>query len=107
MGVDALLQAALRHGVDALTFWALTPRETVQTIEAARWREERAQKQAVTAAWLTATLSRAKRVPKLARLLGEGGTRVLRGEERDKRRREKAEMQERFDVTRINEAKRG
>lgn len=47
----------------------MTPRETFMVIEAALWRDEAKQRAGVTQAWLTAALSRAKRLPKLDRLI--------------------------------------
>lgn len=60
-------------------------------IEAAVWRDERAQKQGLTLAWATAALSRAKRLPPLARLTAKPA-RKLQGRELEERRREFAEM---------------
>lgn len=67
--MDTLLVEALRAGVDVLTFWNLTPAETVQTIEAAAWRERQERKARLSLAWHTAALSRAKRMPSHERLL--------------------------------------
>jgi soluble lytic murein transglycosylase-like protein len=72
-------------------FWEMTPRETMMAIEAAIWRDERAQKQALSAAWHTAALARVKRLPALAQLFA-APARKLRGRELEKRRREFAEM---------------
>jgi len=55
-------------------------------------------------AWHVAALSRAKRLPPLQRLLGGGESRVLEGEELERRRRERDEMLERIDVGKLNEA---
>lgn len=50
-------------------FWGLTPRETQMVCDAAAWRMAQAQELALSLAWHTAALSRAKRIPPLQRLL--------------------------------------
>lgn len=59
----------MKCGVTVAEFWAMTPRETTMAIEAAIWRDERAQKQALSLAWHTAALGRQKRMPGLKQLL--------------------------------------
>lgn len=66
---QVLLAEALRCGLSTLEFWDLTPRETVMACQAAMWRMEQAQEQALSLAWHMAALTRAKRIPPLARLL--------------------------------------
>lgn len=68
-----LLTQALRAGVPVLEFWQMTPRETVQVIEAAVWRSELEQRQQLALAWNTAALSRTKRMPSLRSLLSRRG----------------------------------
>lgn len=83
----------------------MTPAETNATIEAANWRMERKRKLYLSTAWHAAALSRAKRMPRLRRLLeGEGETRILKGEELERRRREKEEMMRAIDIDKLNEA---
>jgi len=84
----------------------MTPRETFAAIKAAGWRIELEQRRDVVLAWQTAALARAKRLPSLRRLLVPARSRPLKGEELARRRRERDEMLERIDVTKINEAVR-
>lgn len=63
------LRDALRAGVPALQFWEMTPRETLAAIEAAAWRLEHEEERAISQAWHTAALSRARRFPALKSLL--------------------------------------
>jgi hypothetical protein len=106
MDWQALLESALRCGVTVAEFWAMTPRETYAAIRAAGWRIELEQRRDVVQAWHTAALARAKRLPSLRRLLVPRQARALRGEELERRRRERDEMLERIDVQKINEAVR-
>lgn len=101
---EALLKQALRCGILVADFWEMTPRETKMAIEAAIWRDERQQRQALSLAWHTAALSRAKRLPSLKRLLSTSSgskARPLRGPELRKRRREYEEMAEGVDVEKL------
>jgi hypothetical protein len=102
---EALLGEALKCGVGALEFWALTPREVYAAIEAAGWRLEQEHRRAGWLAWHVAALSRAKRLPALARMMGGGKAKALTSEELETRRQEYGEIVERIDVGRINEAK--
>lgn len=89
-------------------FWELTPRETYMAIEAVLWQDKRQQQQMITAAWLTASLSKAKRIPPLKQLLAEPA-RKLSGEEKQKRRREFDDMSkslETLDMSKIKPPKR-
>jgi len=79
----------------------MTPVETFTTIEASLWREENQQRREVTQAWLTAALGRAKRLPKLERLLVRKSKR-LTGPELAKRQQEFKDMTENFDVSALN-----
>ncbi len=60
---------ALRAGVSVVEFWALTPRETLETLEATVWRAEQRAAGDLSQAWHTAVLTRVKRMPTLKRLL--------------------------------------
>jgi len=82
----------LRSGLSVVEFWALTPAETIATIEAANWRRDQDQRRDLALAWHIAALTRAKRLPTLKQLLGGGETRKLEGEELEMRRNEHAEM---------------
>jgi len=98
-----LLEQALRCEITAAEFWQMTPNETWQTIEAYGWRLNQQRREAISMAWLTAALTRAKRLPKLAQLLAEKA-KPLRGAELHRRRREFAEMTAGLDVTRLNKS---
>ena len=93
---EAFLEEALKCGMSAVEFWAATPREIYATIQAAAWRLEQEHKRDVWLAWHVAALSRARRLPPLARLLGSGKARALEGEELEERRTEHAEMTQRW-----------
>ena len=92
---------ALRFGISAGEFWDMTPRETITALDAAAWRIRQGQMQALSTAWHTAALVRAKKLPPLAQLLGrmkgkateDGGRRT---ESLAERRREFEEMKERM-----------
>lgn len=75
-----------------MEFWALTPRETYAAIDAANWRTQWQQKRDVALAWHIAALTRARNLPSLQQLLCLGETRVLEGEELERRRAEHAAM---------------
>lgn len=90
--IDRLLAEALRAGVPTLEFWDLTPRETVQAIEAAAWRLEEEQRGRLWLAWHVAALSRARRLPSLAQILAPREGKRLAGDELEARRREFAKM---------------
>jgi hypothetical protein len=82
----------------------LTPRETWQAIEAAIWRDRRAQERETRLAWLMATLSRAKKIPSLKRLLTEKKTaQRLKPDEAAKRRKEYREMVKAVDFDKLNQ----
>lgn len=103
---DAFLEQALHGGMTAEAFWRATPKEASLTIEAAGWRSEQQDKRAAWTAWLTAKLTRAKRMPSWKRLMGEPETKVLKGEELERRRQERGEMMEQMDLDKLNEAMR-
>jgi hypothetical protein len=96
-----LLRDALRAGISAPEFWELTPVETFMSIEASVWREERRQQAALTAAWVTAKLSRAKRIPPLKRLLKSKPRRLSKAE-LARRGEEFKEMSRNIDLEAIN-----
>ena len=75
-------------------------------IEARAWRAEQEQQRDLWLAWHMAALSRAKRLPSLARLLGDGESHALTGAELERRERERREITGRIDVAKLNEALR-
>lgn len=78
------------------TFWSLTPRETWMMMEAQAWRAEQEQRGRAWLAWHTAALARMKRLPPLARLLGQPEARALSEDERVERRAEFEELKARL-----------
>lgn len=86
-------------------FWDLTPQETFMTIEARLWREAQQYKRAISQAWLTAALGRAKRLPALPRLLASGQAQKLSGAELEQRRQEFREMSRAVNFEAINRQK--
>lgn len=72
-------------------------------IEAAIWRDERAQKQALSMAWHTAALQRQKRVPGLKQLLAQAFPPKITRQENEKRRRDFEEMTAAVDVDDIGQ----
>lgn len=93
LSINALLAEALKCGIPVAAFWEMTPRETLETIKAAVWRNDQEHRARVSLAWHTAMLTRAKRMPRLARLLGTDKAQRLEGAELEKRRAEFARMQ--------------
>ncbi len=89
---EQLLVQALHAGVSLSVFWDLTPRETVQTIEAVNWRLEQDQRARAWLAWHVAALSRAKRMPLLSRMVNPPAARRLPPDEAEVRRKEFADM---------------
>jgi hypothetical protein len=77
----------------------MTPQETTVFIEAAIWRDERAQKQALSMAWHTAALGRAKRIPGLKQVLVKAFPPKVSREEAEKRKRDYVEMTQDLDVS--------
>jgi len=75
-----------------LTFWDLTPAETLAEIEGALWRAERQRQQDMSLAWHTAALTRSKRMPGLRALIGRGEAKPLTPEEAAQRAAEHEEM---------------
>lgn len=68
------------------------------SIEAAIWRDERAQKQALSMAWHTAALGRQKRMPGLKPLMAKAFPPKITRRENEKRRRDFEEMTAAVDV---------
>lgn len=73
------------------------------SIEAAIWRDERAQKQALSMAWHTAALSRQKRIPGLKQLMVKAFPPKITRRENEKRRRDFEEMTAAVDVDKLTE----
>lgn len=94
--VEQLLVQALHAGIGILVFWEMTPCETTQEIKAANWRLEQGQRARAWLAWHTAALSRAKKMPPLARLVNPPEAKTLRPDELEARRREFAEMRSKW-----------
>lgn len=97
-----MLQDALRCGVSVIEFWDLTPRETFMSMEGYLWREERRQQAEITAAWLTAKLSRARRVPALKQLLADRRPQRTSAAELARRGEEFEEMSKNIDLEALN-----
>lgn len=74
------------------------------TIEAVLWREEANQRREITQAWLTAALGRAKRLPKLERLLVRKPKR-LTGAELERRKKEFDDMANSLDIGALNKSR--
>lgn len=83
-------------------FWDQTPRETYLAIEAALWRDERAQRQQMAQAWYTAALTRTKKLPTLKQLTGIGTAKPLKGREFERRRKELKEMAAAVDISKLD-----
>lgn len=64
-----LLEDYTAAGFDPAAFWELSPRLFVAQMRGAVRRNENRRNAGIADAWLTAALSRAKRMPKLERLL--------------------------------------
>lgn len=99
-----LLSAALEVGVTPSEFWDMTPGETILLIEK---RNSSRRLQTIQIAWLTAKLSRAKRVPALKSLLASKAAKPVRGKELIRRRREFSEMTRHLDSKKIVQALEG
>lgn len=86
------MRDALRAGVPVLQFWEMTPRETLGAIEAAAWRIEQETHGAISQAWHTAALMRARRFPSLRSLLRKAQPSEAARQPIAERRREFDEM---------------
>ena len=78
-------------------FWALTPRETAEVLEARAWMAEQEQTRMLATAWWTVALGRTKRLPELKRLLTPPKARALRGEELQRRQAEHERLKEQLE----------
>jgi len=67
-----LRRVAASAGVAQAEFWELTPRELGLALDGAAQREDRDLDRLLTAAWHGAAFERAKRLPKLDRVLRRG-----------------------------------
>ena len=76
-----LLDEALKAGVSALDYWAMTPREVFGAIRAANWRMIYEHQERAWQAWHTAAMMRTRRMPPLQRLTSPAVTRKLSKEE--------------------------
>lgn len=74
----------------------MTPRETARAVEAFGLRLEREHRARISLAWHTAALTRAKKMPPLARLIEPPPARPLEGAELERRRDEFEEMKAGF-----------
>jgi len=81
----------------------MTPRETLMTIEASIWRNERRQELDLVQAWSMAKLMRAKRIPPLKALLNTKPAKPLRGKELEKARQEFKELNKNLNLKKIAE----
>lgn len=81
----------------------MTPQETTLTIEAAIWRDERAQKQALSMAWHTAALQRQKKMPGLKQLMQKAFPPKVTRRENEKRKRDFEEMTAAVDVAKVTD----
>jgi hypothetical protein len=66
---ETLREEALKCGLRPAEYWALTPSETFEFIEAAVWRATEAKRTAVTGAYFTEAFARTKRLQPLDQLL--------------------------------------
>lgn len=86
-------------GLAVEEFWALTPREMRLVFEARAEQARLAHRQRAWLAWHVAALTRAKRMPPLARLIPAPPARKLTAEEKERRAREFEEMKQRMAAT--------
>lgn len=56
-------------GLNHEQFWHLTPGEFEDLVEGYNWRKEQEDNRLIQLAWMTANLQRAKKLPKLEKLL--------------------------------------
>ena len=99
------MQQALRCGCTVAEFWEMTPRETYAVIAATNWQERQRERQQVSSAWLTASLSRSKRIPRLKVLLAQQSRpKRLSGKQLQERRQEFKEIATPEKIERINAA---
>ena len=91
----------MRAGVTVLTFWDMTPCETLMAMEAAVWRAEQAQAGELAQAWHVAAFSRQKRLPGLATLLARLKPSKAKKTPIDERREEFESFKRSFEASRI------
>ena len=84
----------------------MTPKETFAVIEAYFWRQQQQQRQQITMAWLTAGLSRTKRMPELSRLLMSKKAQQPTEAELKERRKEFKQMTAKIDLSNLKLRKR-
>lgn len=82
--------AYIAAGLPPDRFWTLTPRLYLLEIRGAADRLQRERRSQIEAAWLNATLSRAKKIPTLDKLLGPISRRP--------KKMERDELQVMFDI---------
>lgn len=64
-----MIEALISVGGSEAEFWRMTPAQYMRRMRGERKRLERDQAERTAQAWMTATLMRAKRIPKLEKLL--------------------------------------
>ena len=85
----------MKFGISVVEYWDMTPRETIAALDAAAWRIRQEQMQSLSLAWHTAALTRARKLPPLARLLSHL-KKPVRNEPIEKRREEFEELKGRM-----------
>lgn len=63
------MTAAVRCGITPAAFWGMTPAELMICIDVQREQDEAENERLVLAAWLTASYTRAKRLPDIREIL--------------------------------------
>lgn len=99
-----MLKQALRCGIAAEAFWAMTPVETWMAIEAFIWQDDRRQQHEAIVAWRTAALMRSKRMPSLKSYLSQSSgpdVKPLRGEALAQKQAEFREMSAAVDMEQL------
>lgn len=98
LSIAELCRAALGVGLTHSEFWDLTPRETVELIEA---RSDVRRRSLVQTAWLTAKFMRAKRIPSLAAALNSRTVKRVSRSEIVKRRGEFSALKKKFNAAEL------
>ena len=88
------LGLALSAGLSVFDFWDLTPREVRLVLKNFEEKQRSHYEDLTWLAWHVAVFERQKTIPPLKQLLSRGKTRVLEGEELERRRQEFKEMSE-------------
>lgn len=92
-----MLREALHAGLTHEQFWALTPKEWAQAIDAAAWRMRHEHDRDMRLAYVMAAQQRAKRMTPLKRLLSPPPkAKPLRGAELEARKAEFEELAQRM-----------